>query len=76
MGNENGEFLYPYGICCDDKHIIVCDLYNERLQIFDLNGNVMVFHLMLKIFGNLIYVTIFNENIYLYLHMKEIYSGS
>jgi len=36
---ENGEFTYPNGICCDNKHIFVCDRGNSRLQIFDLNGN-------------------------------------
>jgi len=60
-GKENGEFIYPSGICCDNKHVIVCDDFNHRLQIFDLNGN---FIRLIKCEGSPLDVNIFNNLIY------------
>ena len=38
-GNGNGQFRYPYGICVDlNDNIFVCDNGNNRIQIFNSNG--------------------------------------
>ena len=38
-GSNNGEFNIPYGIATNSTHILVTDLRNERVQIFDLDGD-------------------------------------
>lgn len=41
--NEIGNFIYPQGICCDEKgHIIVADTSNSRIQEFDENGTYLL----------------------------------
>lgn len=41
-GTENGKFNCPWGICCDLKgRIIVADRLNNRIQIFDKDGNYL-----------------------------------
>lgn len=38
-GSQNGQFHWPWGICCDHQgHIIVGDRSNHRIQIFYSNG--------------------------------------
>src|SRR5438132_1079201 len=38
-GTETGEFKYPNGIACDERHVAVADTWNHRIQLFDLSGN-------------------------------------
>lgn len=37
-GGEQGQFIEPTGIEATDKYILVADLGNDRIQIFDLDG--------------------------------------
>jgi len=39
LGSKNGQFNIPYGLCSDlNDRIYVCDYDNNRIQIFDSNG--------------------------------------
>ena len=38
-GNDNGELKYPEDIVVWKEKIFVTDLGNNRIQIFDINGN-------------------------------------
>jgi len=39
FGSENGQLNYPYGMTIDSKgNILICDSFNNRIQIFDSNG--------------------------------------
>ncbi|KAL3998266.1 NHL repeat family protein [Acanthocheilonema viteae] len=41
-GNADGQFCRPWGICCDNKgRIVVADRSNNRVQIFDQEGNFL-----------------------------------
>ncbi|EJD76381.1 B-box zinc finger family protein [Loa loa] len=41
-GSADGQFCRPWGICCDNKgRIIVADRSNNRVQIFDKEGNFL-----------------------------------
>ena len=36
-GNKYGEFDCPMGVCIHHEQVYLCDLLNERVQVFDLN---------------------------------------
>ena len=38
-GPDDGKFNSPYGITTNSTHILVADSGNDRIQIFDLDGN-------------------------------------
>lgn len=41
-GKEPGHFSIPHALCVDKYlHLWVCDRENERMQVFDLEGNVL-----------------------------------
>uniref|UniRef100_A0A915PYU1 B box-type domain-containing protein n=1 Tax=Setaria digitata TaxID=48799 RepID=A0A915PYU1_9BILA len=41
-GSADGQFCRPWGICCDNKgRIVVADRSNNRIQIFDKEGNFL-----------------------------------
>ncbi|VDO33794.1 unnamed protein product, partial [Brugia timori] len=41
-GSADGQFCRPWGICCDNKgRILVADRSNNRIQIFDKEGNFL-----------------------------------
>ena len=41
-GQERGQFDYPHGIMVDSRdRVLVCDLNNWRVQVFDTNGNLL-----------------------------------
>ena len=38
-GNEQGEFNYPRYLSVNkDRRLMVCDSWNHRIQVFELNG--------------------------------------
>ena len=38
-GNGNGQFNNPHGIITNDTHIFIVDFSNNRVQVYDHNGN-------------------------------------
>ena len=38
-GSNNGQFNNPHGIITNDTHIFIVDFSNERVQVYDHNGN-------------------------------------
>jgi hypothetical protein len=36
-GEENDQFRLPYGLCCKNDRLYVCDFHNTRIQIFSLD---------------------------------------
>ncbi len=41
-GKENGEFYYPTDVHIFDNQIYVADAYNNRIQMFDVEGNFLL----------------------------------
>ena len=41
MGQDNGQFNVPRGVAVTPTHILVADSNNNRIQIFDLDGNYL-----------------------------------
>ncbi len=42
MGDQNGKFRHPHGIAIHPNgKILVVDLYNNRIQVFDRDGNFL-----------------------------------
>ena len=39
MGSKEGEFKDPHGVTLYDNQVYVCDRYNDRIQVFDLDLN-------------------------------------
>ena len=41
-GFSDGQFQYPYSVACNSRgEIIVADLHNHRIQVFDRNGKFL-----------------------------------
>ena len=40
-GSDIGQFITPHGIWVADGHVYVCDRENNRIQIFDTNGQYL-----------------------------------
>ena len=55
-GSDNGQFINPEGVTFDSKNVLyVVDCGNNRVQIFDVNGNYVMLHIML-LYSQLCYI--------------------